>query len=173
MLLLQARVDLQIYQSSNPRASPSYGLMSYPEHSLVGTGSYIFAQMQLVYSTTPADWAVLSFNLTLPCAINSLPESGFLPYRLRLYNTLTASLQRVRPPRNECPGYDTKESDSEVPVNLELWGMWSAPSLPFLPGPHWPRVVAPYKGPIYGLNRTKLWFMTLLFFLFKLHTYAK
>ena len=29
------------------------------------------------------------------------------------------------------------------------------PSLPSLPGPLWPGVVAPDKGPIYGLNRTK------------------
>ena len=26
---------------------------------------------------------------------------------------------------------------------LELWGMWSTPSLPSLPGPLWPGVVAP------------------------------
>ena len=26
---------------------------------------------------------------------------------------------------------------------LELWGMWSTPSLPSLSGPLWPRVVAP------------------------------
>ena len=25
----------------------------------------------------------------------------------------------------------------------ELWGMWSTPSLPSLPGPLWPGVVAP------------------------------
>ena len=41
------------------------------------------------------------------------------------------------PPTNECPGYDTKQSDSEVPVMLELWGMQSTPSLPLLPGPLW------------------------------------
>ena len=61
----------------------------------------------------------------------------------------------VRPPPNECPGYDTKQSDGEVPATLELWGMRSTPSLPSLPGPLWPGVVAPDKGPIYGLNRTK------------------
>ena len=61
----------------------------------------------------------------------------------------------VRPPPNECPGYDTKQSDGEVPAMLELWGMQSTPSLPSLPGPLWPGVVAPDKGPIYGLNRTK------------------
>ena len=59
----------------------------------------------------------------------------------------------VRPP-NECPGYDTKQSDGEVPAVLELWGMRSTPSLSSLPGPLWPGVVAPDKGPIYGSNRT-------------------
>ena len=56
----------------------------------------------------------------------------------------------------ECPRYDTKQSDGEVPVILELWGMRSTPSLPSFPGPLWPGVVAPDKGPIYGLNRSKL-----------------
>ena len=37
---------------------------------------------------------------------------------------------------------------------LELWGIWSTPSLPSLLSLLWPRVVAPDKGPIYGLNRT-------------------
>ena len=40
------------------------------------------------------------------------------------------------------PGYDTKQSDGEVPVMLELWEMWSTPSLLLLPAPLWPRVVA-------------------------------
>ena len=62
---------------------------------------------------------------------------------------------------NECPGCDTKQSDGDVPVMLELWGMRSAPSSPLLPVPLWLRMVAPDKGPIYWLNRTKL------------HTYAK
>ena len=44
---------------------------------------------------------------------------------------------------NECPIYDTKQSDSDVPVMLELWGMRSIPSLPLLPGPLWPRMVVP------------------------------
>ena len=43
----------------------------------------------------------------------------------------------------------------EVPAMLELWGMRSTPLLPSLLGPFWPGVVAPDKGPIYGLNRTK------------------
>ena len=38
--------------------------------------------------------------------------------------------------------YDTKQSDGEVPVMVELWGMQSGPSLPSLPGPLWLIVVA-------------------------------
>ena len=52
----------------------------------------------------------------------------------------------VRPPSNECPGYDTKQSDGEVPAMLELWGMRSTSSLPSLPGPLWPGVVAPDRA---------------------------
>ena len=62
----------------------------------------------------------------------------------------------VRLPPNECPRYDTKQSDGEVPVMLEPGGMQSTLSLPSLPGSLWPIVVAPDKGPIYWLNRTKL-----------------
>ena len=46
---------------------------------------------------------------------------------------------------NECPGYDTKQSDGKVLVVLELRGIQITPSQPFLPGPLWPRVVAPER----------------------------
>ena len=49
---------------------------------------------------------------------------------------------------------------------LELWGMRSTPLLPSLPGPLWPGVVAPDKGPIYRLNRTKPWFLEFTVFLY-------
>ena len=71
-------------------------------------------------------------------------------YPCRIHRLLLC--RGVRPPPNECPGYDTKQSDGEVPAVLELLGMQSAPSLPLLPGLLWPGVVAPDKGPIYGLN---------------------
>ena len=38
-------------------------------------------------------------------------------------------------PPNECPVYDIKQSENEVPVMLELWEMPSTPLLPLLPGP--------------------------------------
>ena len=41
-----------------------------------------------------------------------------------------------RPPINECPVYDTKQSDGQVSTMLELWWMWSTPSLPSLLGLH-------------------------------------
>ena len=47
--------------------------------------------------------------------------------------------------------------------------MQSSPSLLSLPGPLWPRVVAPDKGSIYGLNRTKPWFVLTVFFFLHLN----
>ena len=50
------------------------------------------------------------------------------------------------PPTNECPWYDTKQSDGEVPAVLELWGMSSTLLLPSLTGPLWPGMVAPDRA---------------------------
>ena len=61
---------------------------------------------------------------------------------LGLKNTPTASMQRSKTPPNECSGYDTKHYDGNVPVMQGLWGMQSAPSLPLLPGPLWPGMIA-------------------------------
>ena len=57
------------------------------------------------------------------------------------YTNCTSAEGRL--PANDCPGYDTKQSDGEVLVMLGLWGMWSTPLLPLLPGPLWPGMVAP------------------------------
>ena len=78
----------------------------------------------------------------------------------------------IRPP-NECSRYDTKQFDGEVQVKLEIRGMWSTPLLPSLLGLLWPRVVAPDKGLINGLNRTKRWLKFIVFFAFKLCIYAE
>ena len=51
--------------------------------------------------------------------------------------------------------------------------MRSTPLLPSLPGLLWPGVVAPDKGPIYGLNRTKQWLAFTVFFAFKLCIYTE
>ena len=49
----------------------------------------------------------------------------------------------VRPPPNESTGYDIKQSDGEASVMLDFGAMWNIPPLPLLPGPLWPRVIAP------------------------------
>ena len=46
-------------------------------------------------------------------------------------------------PHNECPKYDSKQFDGEIPTMLELWGMRSTFSLPLIPGSLWPGIVAP------------------------------
>ena len=43
-----------------------------------------------------------------------------------------------------CPGYHTKQSDSEAPI-MDIGVMWSTTSLPLLSGSLWPGVVAPDK----------------------------
>ena len=58
-------------------------------------------------------------------------------------NQLHLSWGIRHPPTNECPGYDTKQSDGEVTVILKLWGMQTTPLLSSLPGPLWSGVVAP------------------------------
>ena len=55
---------------------------------------------------------------------------------------------------NECPKYDTKQSDGETPVMLEFWGMQSTPSLPVLPGPLCSGVVAP--GRVLSMGQIEL-----------------
>ena len=71
----------------------------------------------------------------------------FLINRVQLYGaaeyTDCTLCRRVRP-SNECPGYDTKQSDGEALVILELCGNRSILSLPSLPGPLGLGVEAPY-----------------------------
>ena len=83
------------------------------------------------------------------------------------------------PPHNECHGYDTKQSDNEAPVMLDLWGMRSISSLPSLPGPLWPGVVAPDRA--LSMSQIELNCELMLYWIawnrtvltFKLRTYTK
>ena len=56
------------------------------------------------------------------------------------------STEEQDPLPNECPGYNTKQFEGEAPVMLELWGMWSTPSLPSLPDALRLGVVAPDRA---------------------------
>ena len=56
------------------------------------------------------------------------------------------------------------ESDGEVPVMLELWRMWSTPSLPSPQGPVWPRVVAPDR--VLSMGQIELKYVLMLNWIF-------
>ena len=85
----------------------------------------------------------------------------------------------VRPPPYKFPGYETKQSDGEAPLMVELWGLRSNPSVQSLPSPLWPGVVASDR--VRSIGQVELncvltlnwivWKRTVL--IFKLHTYAK
>ena len=53
---------------------------------------------------------------------------------------------------NECPRYDTKQSDGEAPLVLEFWGMRSTPFIAIDPRSILARNGSTWLGPIYGLN---------------------
>ena len=65
------------------------------------------------------------------------------------------SVAGIRPQPNECPGFDIKQYDGEVPVMLKLLGMRSTPSLPSLPGSLHPGEDAP-DSVLSISNRNKL-----------------
>ena len=50
-------------------------------------------------------------------------------------------MSKTTTPMSVLEKYDSKQSDGEVPLMLDLWGMLSSTSLPLLPGPLW--LVAP------------------------------
>ena len=79
--------------------------------------------------------------------IDSLKGSFLILGFIRNSSTLS---DNVLHPTNECPVYDSKQSDGEDSAMLELWGKRSTSLLPSLPCPLWSGVVAPDKGPIYG-----------------------
>ena len=59
---------------------------------------------------------------------------------------LIANMVQDHHPHNECPEYDTKQSDGEVPVMLELQVMQSTPLLPSFPGLFWLWMVALFRA---------------------------
>ena len=68
------------------------------------------------------------------------------------YNEFIAA--KVEDALNECLAYDTKESDVEAPVMLELCGVRGTSLLPSLLGPIWSGVVAADK--VLSMDKKKL-----------------
>ncbi len=70
---------------------------------------------------------IIGFMPLLVLCEMQLVLARFFPSRVGLLITPTASLQRGKTPPHECLGYDTKQSDSEALVRLELWGIQCTP----------------------------------------------
>ena len=144
----------------------------------------MLSSLAFVLSAWASFWVNKSFCLfqliqTYNCLILISPEINLfillwgcrIP-RLHLCRGVRLSCPHPLP--NECPGYDIKQSDGEAPVMLELWGMRSTPSLPLLPCPLWPGVVAPDGVLSMGQIEQKcilMLYRTVL--VFKLRTYTK
>ena len=78
----------------------------------------------------------LSLSLSLSLDIYCHVGWGCRIHRLHLCKGVRPSIK--------CPGYNTKQSDGEVPVMLGLWGMQTISSL--LPGSLWLGMVAPDRA---------------------------
>ena len=103
---------------------------------------------------------------------------GAVSWGSRIYRLHLCREVRLPLP-NDCPGYDSKQSDGEVPVMLKLWGMRSTHLLPSLPGPLCPGVVATDR--VLSMGQRELNNVLMLNWMvgnrtvltFKLCTYAK
>ena len=80
-------------------------------------------------------------NLDLRTKINHIQPTI---KRLKISNPYRISIEwphnmtnKIRKKLSNKYGYDTKQSDGEVLVMLELWGRRSTSSLPSFPGPLW------------------------------------
>ena len=98
-----------------------------------GLGEYIYILMRII-QTIVLMAKIISFLAYFAQSARAVEYADY------------TSEEGVRPPLNGWPRYDTKQSDGEVPLRLELWGMQSTPSLPLIPGPPWPGMVAPDRA---------------------------
>ena len=85
----------------------------------------------------------------------SNPSLTLLPghYDLKWEHQLESYLGSIK--LVSCVWHQTA-SDGEIPV-LELGGMWMNPSLTLLPGPLWPKVVAPVRISSKGQSKLLSW----------------
>ena len=139
LLISMSLVLLSRFFGTVPRAPTTIGItVTFMLHhflsSLTWSGylSYFSISFNLIciFIITPREF----FTPALDCLVGW----GCRIHRLHL-------CREVRPSPNECRVDDTKQSDCEVPVIIELWGMQRTPSFPSLPGPLWPGVVGPNR----------------------------
>ena len=73
----------------------------------------------------------------------NLPSTEFCRFRGQDPSICLSNKIRGKTSPNECPRCDTKQSDVEASVMLELLGIQSTPLLPLLSGRLWLGVAAP------------------------------
>ena len=116
-------------------------IKSVIKNAIISAVNFVNSQMKTI--DIKLDWVSLFNGILTSIGYLMCPVGwGCRIHWLRLCRGVRTPPQK----KNECPRYDTKESDGKVPVMLELWGMWSTPSLPSLLGPLWPGVVAPDRA---------------------------
>ena len=129
----------------------SYGLNSTTTvllqgwHSITNKGWYAIKQRSGVQLQIPPPTNFVAFSLWKHFCFRDLQVFIESFHLMRCPDSWSGQIHQLLtiPPTDKCPGYDTKQSDGDVPVMLEFLGMQSTPSLPSLPGPLHPRVV-PY-----------------------------
>ena len=97
----------------------------------------------LAYQPSWVIWChIYSCRKIVVVLFNSINQNGVVSWGCRI-NRLHL-FRGVRPPGPmSVLIYDTKQSDGDAPVMLELWGIQSTPLLLLLPGPPWPEMLAP------------------------------
>ena len=140
-------------------------------HSLVSQNSWEFYAFYSRWQTLICTYITCQFAHT--CTIpreTYFPPSHAYSYIfgvnrlhsliLRLTGSSVLSSEFPQPSQytpNECPGYDTKQSDWEAPF-VELWEMWSNPFIVIAPKSTLARNSSTDQGPIYNSNRTD-WYL--------------
>ena len=112
--------------------------------------NYILAIKTPLGLETKAHPSIININFDTWQDGDRINSNNTQPSWLEVQNTPTVSLQRAKTPHIECSAYDTKQSDDEAPVILELWGLQGTPSLLSLLGSLWPGVVVPDRALFIG-----------------------
>ena len=93
-------------------------------------------------------YTILVFNETAVVLVRIWSSMIFSPISWDVEDA-NCNSSEGQDPLTECPGYDTKLSDGEVPV-LKFWGMWNIPLLPLFPGSLWHGMIIPVRVPSMG-----------------------
>ena len=159
--------------------------MLYPIESLCSLGFFFTVSMEI--NKKPSFWCIfhkmfhdMPFLVYIFYIVNQR-FSGSVSWGYRIH-WLHLCRGVTSPPQQVPSWYDIKQSDGKASIILKLWGMWSNPWLPSLPGPLWLGVVVPERVQSIGQIELKCHYVKLIFFkltvftfsyVFKMCTYGK